>query len=193
MKNSANILICGVGGQGVLLFSDVLSDAALAAGLDVKKSEIHGMAQRGGSVTSHVRYAPKVYSPLIEEGFADFLVSFEQLEALRYLHYLSPKGKVLVDPLRVKPMPVLMGTAEYPGDMIERVRAGASRTYVVEAFKTAKELGETRAQNIVMLGALSRLLVIPETVFEDVIRRSVKPKFVDLNLKAFQTGRKLLK
>ena len=193
MKNSANILICGVGGQGVLLFSDVLSASALAAGLDVKKSEVHGMAQRGGSVTSHVRFAPKVYSPLIEEGTADFLVAFEQLEALRYLYYLSPKGRVLIDPLKVKPMPVLMGTAEYPTDVIDRVRAGAARVYVVEAHKTAKELGETRAQNIVMLGALSRLLSIPENVFQDVIRQSVKAKLVDLNLKAFQTGRKLLK
>ena len=114
MKNSANILICGVGGQGVLLFSDVLSASALAAGLDVKKSEVHGMAQRGGSVTSHVRYAPKVYSPLIEEGTADFLVAFEQLEALRYLHFLSPKGRVLMDTLQVKPMPVLLGTAGVP-------------------------------------------------------------------------------
>jgi indolepyruvate ferredoxin oxidoreductase beta subunit len=192
MKNSANILICGVGGQGVLLFSDVLSGAALAAGLDVKKSEVHGMAQRGGSVTSHVRYAPKVYSPLIEEGTADFLVAFEQLEALRYLHFLSPKGRVLMDTLKVKPMPVLLGAAEYPKDVIERVKAGAKKVNVVEAFKKAKELGETRAQNVVMLGALSRLLGIPEATFQDVIRQNVKAKFVDLNLKAFEAGRKLL-
>ena len=193
MKNSANILICGVGGQGVLLFSDVLSGAALAAGLDVKKSEVHGMAQRGGSVTSHVRYAPKVYSPLIEEGTADFLVAFEQLEALRYLHFLAPRGRVLMDTLQVKPMPVLLGAAEYPKDVVERVRAGAKKVHVVEAYKKAKELGETRAQNVVMLGALSHLLSIPEATFQDVIRQSVKAKFVDLNLQAFQAGRKLLK
>ena len=193
MKNSANVLICGVGGQGVLLFSDVLSAAALQSGMDVKKSEVHGMAQRGGSVTSHVRFAPRVYSPLIEEGTADFLVAFEELEALRYLHFLSPKGRVLTDTLQVKPMPVLIGAAQYPGDVIDRVKAGAWKVYVVEAFKKAKELGETRAQNIVMLGALSRLLSIPESVFEDVIRQSVKAKLVDLNLRAFQAGRKLLK
>jgi indolepyruvate ferredoxin oxidoreductase beta subunit len=193
MKDSANVLICGVGGQGVLLFSDVLSAAALQSGLDVKKSEVHGMAQRGGSVTSHVRFSPRVYSPLIEEGTADFLVAFEELEALRYLHFLSPKGRVLTDTLQVKPMPVLIGAAQYPGDVIDRVKAGGRKVYVVEAFKKAKELGETRAQNIVMLGALSRLLSIPESVFEDVIRQSVKARFVDLNLRAFQAGRKLLK
>jgi indolepyruvate ferredoxin oxidoreductase beta subunit len=193
MKNSADILICGVGGQGVLLFSDVLSGAALEAGFDVKKSEVHGMAQRGGSVTSHVRFGPRVYSPLIEEGSADFLVAFEQLEALRYLHFLSPNGKVLIDTLKVKPMPVLLGTTEYPADVVERVKAGARKVYVIEAFKKAKELGQSRAQNIVMLGALSRLLKIPEAVFEETIRRSVKAKFVELNLKAFQEGRRLLR
>jgi indolepyruvate ferredoxin oxidoreductase beta subunit len=190
--NSANILVCGTGGQGVLLFSDVLSNAALLAGFDVKKSEVHGMAQRGGSVTSHVRFGKKVYSPLIEEGTADFIVAFEQLEALRYLHFLSPSGRVLVDTLQVKPMPVLLGAAEYPTDVIDRVRAGARKTQVVEAFKKARELGQPRAQNIVMLGALSRLLDIPEPAFEQAIRENVKAKFVDLNLKAFAEGKKLV-
>jgi indolepyruvate ferredoxin oxidoreductase beta subunit len=187
----SNILICGTGGQGVLLFSDVLSAAALASGLDVKKSEVHGMAQRGGSVTSHVRFAARVYSPLIEEGTADYVVAFEQLEALRYLHYLSAQGTVLMDTLKVNPMPVLVGTARYPTDVVERVRAGAGHVQVVEALKKAKELGLPRAQNVVMLGALARLLPIPEAAFTDALRASVKPRFLDLNLKAFQEGTKL--
>jgi indolepyruvate ferredoxin oxidoreductase beta subunit len=192
MRESANILICGVGGQGVLLFSDVLSAAALNAGYDVKKSEVHGMAQRGGSVTSHVRFARKVYSPLIEEGTADFLIAFEQLEALRYLHFLAPEGAVLLDSYKFLPMPVLTGDVEYPGNVIERVRAGRKNTFVIEAFKKAKELGQPRAQNIIMLGALSSRLDLPEKVFEDAIRQNVKPKFVELNLKAFQTGKALI-
>jgi indolepyruvate ferredoxin oxidoreductase beta subunit len=243
--SEANVLICGVGGQGVLLFSDVLSQAAMVNGMDVKKSEVHGMAQRGGSVTSHVRFGTKVFSPLIEEGTADFIVAFEQLEALRYLHFLSPTGWVLIDTLQWKPMPVLIGAAEYPSDVIERVKAavsresgiakriqpqiaqipedssagsgnlalsaksaksavqvpspeprtpnpGSRRVYVVEAFNKAKELGQSRAQNIVMLGALSTMLAIPQETFEETIRQSVKPKFVDLNLKAFAEGRKLV-
>jgi indolepyruvate ferredoxin oxidoreductase, beta subunit len=190
--SSANVLICGVGGQGVLLFSDVLSQAAMVSGNDVKKSEVHGMAQRGGSVTSHVRFGPRVFSPLIEEGTADFLVAFEQLEALRYLHYLSPTGRVLIDTLQWKPMPVLIGTTEYPPDVIERVKAGAKHVSVVEAYNKAKELGQSRAQNIVMLGALSTMLAIPQETFEETIRQSVKAKFVDLNLRAFQEGRKLI-
>lgn len=191
MRESANILICGVGGQGVLLFSDVLSSAALAAGFDVKKSEVHGMAQRGGSVTSHVRFSRKVHSPLIEEGTADFLVSFEQLEALRYLHYLAPGGKVLLDTYQFLPMPVLIGAAEYPTDVIDRVKAGAQNVFIVEAFKKAKELGQPRAQNIVMLGALAGQLDLPPEIFQEAIRRNLKPKLVDLNLKAFEEGRKL--
>ncbi|MEO0091351.1 MAG: indolepyruvate oxidoreductase subunit beta [candidate division WOR-3 bacterium] len=194
MKNkTTNILCCGVGGQGVLLFTDILSDVAMQAGLDVKKAEVHGMAQRGGSVNSHLRFGEKVFSPLIEETTADFIVAFEKLEAVRYLHFLSEKGVLLTDTLEIAPMPVLTGTAEYPKDLIERIQARIKKFYIIEAFNKAKELGEVRVQNVVMLGALSRFLKFPQELYRESIARNVKAKFVDLNLKAFDEGRRLLK
>lgn len=185
-----NVLICGVGGQGVLLLSDSLAHAALVSGFDVKKSEVHGMAQRGGSVVSHVRCGTRIFSPLIEEGTAQFLVALEQLESLRYLHYLAPQGVVLVDPLQLYPMPVLLGTADYPTDIVATLQRRAAKVYVVEAFRLAQELGQTRVQNTVMLGALSTLLSITPEAFAEAIRANVKSKFVDLNLKAFEEGRR---
>lgn len=188
-----NIVTCGVGGQGVLLFTDVLADVAMNAGMDTKKSEVHGMAQRGGSVLSQLRFGEKVHSPLIEETTADFLIGFEKLETLRYIHYLSPKGKVLVDSLEIAPMPVLTGAAEYPKDLLERIKARTANVYEIDAFNTAGDLGEARTQNIIMLGALSRFLKFPYEVYESAIKKYVKAKFVDLNLKAFNLGKKLSK
>lgn len=194
MKNKIiNIVTCGVGGQGVLLFTDVLADVVMAAGMDTKKSEVHGMAQRGGSVISQLRFGEKVFSPLIEETTADFIVGFEKLETLRYLHYLSPKGRVLVDSLEIAPMPVLTGAAEYPKDILERIKAKAASVYQIDAFRAARDLGEVRTQNIIMLGALSRFLKFPYEIYEAAIRKNVKAKFIDLNLKAFKLGKKLSK
>ncbi len=194
MKNRIiNIVTCGVGGQGVLLFTDVLSDVVMAAGMDTKKSEVHGMAQRGGSVISQLRFGEQVFSPLIEETTADFIVGFEKLETLRYIHYLSPKGKVLVDSLEIAPMPVLTGTMEYPKDVLERIKAKTVNVCQVNAFQAARELGEVRTQNIIMLGALSRFLKFPYEIYETAIRKNVQAKFVDLNLKAFRLGRKMSK
>lgn len=194
MKNMIiNILTCGVGGQGVLLFTDILADVVMRAGLDVKKSEVHGMAQRGGSVVSQLRFGEHVFSPLIEETTADFIIGFEKLETLRYIHYLSEKGKVLVDSLEISPMPVLTGAAEYPKDIMERIKARAKNVYEINAFNKAKELGETRIQNVVMLGAASRFLKFPLELYQLAIEKNVKAKFVELNLKAFEQGRKMVK
>jgi len=187
-NKTKNIFICGVGGQGVLLFSDILSEIAMNEGLDVKKSEVHGMAQRGGSVTSHVRFGQKVYSPLIEQGTADFIIAFEKIEALRYLHFLSPKGALLADSLIIEPLPVIIGLAEMPQDIDERIKNRVKKYYAIEAFKKAKELGNSRVQNMIMLGALSNFLDFTPDTFHGAIRKNVKEKFIDINIKAFETG-----
>jgi indolepyruvate ferredoxin oxidoreductase beta subunit len=185
-----NILVCGVGGQGVLLFSDIISDLALRNGLDIKKSEVHGLAQRGGSVTSHIRFGPNVYSPLIEEGTADAVVAFERLEALRYVHFLSPSGRLFYDSHRIDPLPVSIGAAErVPDDQIEtRLAARAPHRQMVPAFKTALELGNVRVQNTVMLGAVSSCLGFPDESIRQSLTELVKPAARDLNLKAFAAG-----
>jgi indolepyruvate ferredoxin oxidoreductase beta subunit len=188
-----NIVTCGVGGQGVLLFTDILADVAMSAGMDVKKSEVHGMAQRGGSVVSQLRFGEHIYSPLIEETTADFIIGFEKLEALRYIHFLSPKGKILVDNLEIAPMPVLTGVMEYPNDVMEKIKARSQNVYVIDAFNRALELGESRAQNIIMLGALSKFLKFPYDIYKAAIERNIKPKYVELNLKAFAIGKKIAK
>jgi indolepyruvate ferredoxin oxidoreductase beta subunit len=188
-----NVLISGVGGQGVLLFSDILAQLALASGLDVKKSEVHGMAQRGGSVTSHVRYAPAVRSPLIEERCADLLVAFEALEALRYLHWLAPTGRLVYDPHRIDPLPVSIGLVERPADeyLAERIRERTGQYVAVPAFDRARELGNPRVQNVVMLGAVARYLEFHPDTYKAAIRTSVRAEAVDLNLAAFEAGRTL--
>ena len=188
-----NILVSGVGGQGVILFSNIISEIALSAGLDIKKSEVHGMAQRGGSVTTHIRYAPKVYSPLIEEGTADVIVAFEMMEALRYIHFLGPNGRLIYDTHRIDPLPVSTGVVERPADerLNERLAARAPNRQTVPGFATALKLGNARVQNVVMLGAISCSLEFPEEAYHKAITRLVKPKVVELNLKAFAEGRAL--
>jgi indolepyruvate ferredoxin oxidoreductase beta subunit len=188
-----NILVCGVGGQGVLLFSDIISNLALGAGLDVKKSEVHGMAQRGGSVMSHIRYAPKIFSPLIEEGTADLIVAFEMLEALRHVHFLGPNGRLIFDTHRIDPMPVSIGAVERPTDerLGERLAARAPVRQAVPAFATALRLGSSRVQNTVMLGAVSCFLEFPAETFRQAIAGLVRTQAVELNLRAFAAGREL--
>lgn len=188
-----NILVCGVGGQGVILFSNVLSGIALDAGMEVKKSEVHGMAQRGGSVTSHVRFGPRVHSPLIEEGKADLVVAFEQLEALRYVHFLAPSGILVFDPHRIEPLPVQIGSVEPLSDeeIDRRLQSRGVKLVRVPAFKTATEMGTPRAQNVVMLGAVSSFLPFPEDSYCSAIKTQVKPAFVEINLRAFAAGRQL--
>lgn len=183
----SNIIICGVGGQGILLASDILCSAAFLEGFDVKKSEIHGMAQRGGSVITHIRFGPKVYSPLIEEGKADFILSFEKLEALRYSYFLKKDGIVIVNDLALPPMSVLTGAKKYPENIIDTIKENGD-VYLIPAQTIAQELGNVRVVNIVLLGSLARFLDFKKQVWFDAIKENVKPQYVDLNIKAFEIG-----
>ncbi len=184
-----NILIAGVGGQGVLLVSEILSEACLRSGYDVKKSEVHGMAQRGGSVTSHVRFGKQVHSPLIEKGQADVLVSFEELEALRWIAFLKPGGTVVVNAQRIAPMTVSSGVATYPEDVLEQLRKRTSRTVAVDGIGIAQKVGNPRVVNVALLGALSNHLNIEASIWRETISLRVPPKTVEVNLKAFEAGR----
>ena len=181
-----NVFICGVGGQGILLASEILSETALAEGLDVKKSEVHGMAQRGGSVVSHVRFGEKVHSPVIAPGEADLLVSFEKMEAVRWIHSLAPEGKVIVNDQEIVPS----GLETYPKDVDDELRERAPDALMLDALALAREAGHPRAVNVVMLGAFSRFLDFTVEEWQEPIRKRVPPKTVDINIKAFELGRK---
>jgi indolepyruvate ferredoxin oxidoreductase, beta subunit len=186
-----NVLIVGVGGQGIILASDVLGRVAAAHGYDVKKNEIHGMAQRGGSVSSHVRFGKTVYSPIIREGEADVLLSFEQIETLRYFPFLSEKGKVIVNDQKILPPAVFTGKQEYPSDVLTRIKEKVSDAVVVNGDEVAKKIGNPRVVNVIFLGVLSKYLDIPVEVWEKILKESLKPKLVDINIKAFHEGRAL--
>ena len=183
---TTNVFIAGVGGQGILLASEILSDMALAKGLDVKKSEVHGMAQRGGSVVSHVRFGEKVYSPVIAEREADVLVSFEKMEALRWVHYVSADGTVVVNDQEIVPS----GMERYPDGIDEELASRAPGAHMLDALTLASEAGHARAVNTVMLGAFSNYLDFTEDEWRSAIEKRVPPKTVDINLKAFELGRK---
>jgi indolepyruvate ferredoxin oxidoreductase beta subunit len=185
-----SILLVGVGGQGTILASKLLSLGLLEAGYDVKMSEIHGMSQRGGSVSSQVRYGEKVYSPVIENGSADILVSFEQMEALRWLPYLDVNGKVIVNDYRINPMPVISGSAEYP-DNICGVLSKLAPVTVVDAGREAIKLGNAKVMNIILLGTAIRLMDLEKIGWEIIIRKNVKPAFADINIKALKRGGEL--
>jgi indolepyruvate ferredoxin oxidoreductase beta subunit len=189
MEATGNILFSGVGGQGILLASEVTVYGLLAAGYDAKKSEVHGMAQRGGSVTAQLRYGKKVYSPLIEPGGADIQVAFEMMEAVRYLPYLHKGSKVVVNTQKILPPSVATGQAEYPEDVLNHLRERDIVVVAVDAFDIAREVGEVRTANVVMVGALSAFLPVDEANFEEIIRKRVPQKFIDVNLKAFAAGR----
>lgn len=189
MSKTLNILIVGVGGQGVLLASEVLSATAMKHGLDVKKSEVHGMSQRGGVVSSHIRIADKVYSPLIQEGTADFLMAFEISEGLRALDWLKREGVVISSMTRMVPPITTIGNYEYPKDPAERIRAKIKNAKILDADRIATELGNVRLVNTILLGVLSTSMDIPEETWLKVIEKRVPKKFIDLNLKAFKTGR----
>jgi indolepyruvate ferredoxin oxidoreductase, beta subunit len=184
-----NMLISGVGGQGVVLASYVLSQVAMAEGYEVKQSEVHGMSQRGGSVTSHLRFGDEVNSPLVAPGTVDILLSFEPLEAMRYVHWLKPSGLLVYNTVRVNPSPVAAGLAEYPVDIDERIKAAWPGVRAVDAATLATQAGTVKAVNVVMLGAVSQSLPFADETWEQVIRRVVPPKTVDTNLKAFALGR----
>jgi indolepyruvate ferredoxin oxidoreductase beta subunit len=190
-RGVTNIVFCGVGGQGVLLASEVTAQVALEVGLDVKKSEVHGMAQRGGSVFSHVRFGEKVYSPVIPLGEAHILVAFEELEALRYAPYVSLDGRVLVNTLKVNPMTVLAGDALYPANPVAMMKEHFPHVVAVDALALALKAGSPRAVNSVMLGLLSRHLPFDSRVWISVLENRVPAKAREINVKAFGLGREL--
>lgn len=182
-----NIMIVGVGGQGTLLTSRILGRMATRAGFDVKLSEVHGMAQRGGSVVTFVRYGESVAEPIVEEGQADVLIAFERLEALRYLHFLKKDGVVIVNDWRIDPITVVTGAAEYPEGILDTLKA-ARRTIVVDATREAKKMGAPKAFNVIVLGAAARHMHFAKEDWLEVIRETVPPRTVETNLKAFEAG-----
>ncbi len=179
----------GVGGQGVILASEILSDVMMRAGYDVKKSEVHGMAQRGGSVSTHVRFGTKVYSPLIKKGDADILFSFEILESVRYLDFLKKDALIIVNNQKILPPSVTLGADTYPDNIPEILRARFAKVDMIDALETAKRAGNARALNVAFLGALSRYIEVDESIWKDVISSMLPPKLVEVNIKAFSLGR----
>ena len=191
MKETKNILLVGVGGQGTILASKILSSGLMSAGYDVKMSEIHGMSQRGGSVSTQVRFGDKVYSPIIGKGSADVIVAFEEMEALRWLPYLKKGGKLVINDFQINPVPVNLGNAEYPQGIIDELRAKCD-VLAFKAADVATELGNPKAMNIVLLGALVQALdELHDINWDEQIEANVKPKFIELNKKAFQAGLEL--
>ncbi len=187
---TTNVILVGVGGQGTLLASTVLTKGLIEAGYDVKMSEIHGMAQRGGSVSTQVRFGDEIYSSVIGQGQADVLVSFEAMEALRYLEMLKPGGSVITNDREIPSAPITAGLAKYPEGILEEVKLHAN-TVVIEASKHARDLGNEKVMNIILFGALSKVLDLGEIDWEKVIANTVKPQFVDINLQAFRIGQDL--
>ncbi len=192
MTDSGNIIMCGVGGQGILLASEITSLALLKAGFDVKKSEVHGMAQRGGSVIAHLRFGRKVYSPLIDPGTADIMVAFEMLESLRYIHYLHRHSRVIVSTQKIFPPSVTTGMETYPDDIMDKLNANKFKVYPLDAFGAARETGETRTVNMVIVGALSSVLPVKEHIFIKTINERLPERFRRVNIMAFSRGRKLI-
>lgn len=188
MSNVKSVMIVGVGGQGTLLASRVLGSAMLSQGVDVKVSEVHGMSQRGGSVVTYVRYGDKVYSPIIAQGEADVLLAFEALEAARYLPWLKPDGTMIVNTQQMDPMPVVTGVANYPEDILGKVREKDVKMVALDALGMAEEAGSVKAVNVVLIGAMAKKLDLPKQVWIDTIKETVPPKFIDMNLKAFELG-----
>lgn len=188
MKGTKSILLVGVGGQGTILASKILTNVAIKQGYDVKMTEIHGMAQRGGSVVTQVRMGEKVHSPLIEPGQADYIVAFEQLEALRWIHFLNDAGTVIVNTQRINPMTVIIGSAEYPSDALEQVKAAAPKTISLDALEIAKKLGNIRVVNVVLLGAMAKQMDIAKEDWLSALEATVPARFLDLNRQAFQAG-----
>ena len=184
-----NVMIVGVGGQGSLLASKLLGRLLLSKGYDIKVSEVHGMSQRGGSVVTYVRYGDKVYSPVIDKGEADFIVSFELLEAARWTEFLKPGGKIIVNTQQINPMPVIIGAAQYPENLLEKMNAAGLDVDALDALSLAEAAGSSKAVNIVLMGHLSRYFDFTEEEWLEALEQSVAPKFLEMNKKAFSMGR----
>lgn len=187
MSAVQSVLFVGVGGQGTILASKILTLGLVEKGYDVKMSEVHGMSQRSGSVSTQVRFGEKVYSPIIGEGSADVIVSFEEMEAARYVQYLKPGGKIVINDCRIPSMPILSGASEYPQGIVDELKKNAS-VLVVDATGIATALGNPKSANIVLFGALVKALDLKGIDWKGVIAQTVKPAFVEVNLKAFEAG-----
>ena len=191
MNSVTSIVMIGVGGQGILLATQIAARAALIMGYDVKTNEVHGMAQRGGSVIAQVRYGEKVYSPLVSLGTAQVLASLERIEALRIASYLAPDGLAVVSNQAIIPVTVSSGKAIYPGDAEERLRATFRRLAYIDAVGVAERICDARVANVVLLGAMSAALDLPAACWEKAIAECVKPKFLEINMRAFEEGKRL--
>ena len=183
-----SIMLVGVGGQGTLLASRILGNTLLSQGFDVKVSEVHGMSQRGGSVVTYIKYGEKVYSPVIEKGEADVIVSFEQLEAARWLPFLRKGGKIITNTQQLEPMPVITGAMEYPADIIEKIKAKDVEIVALDALSKAEEAGSSRAVNVVLMGVLSTMMDFPEDAWKNALEECVPAKALEINKKAFALG-----
>ncbi len=186
--HTMNMMIVGVGGQGTLLTGKVIGDVAIKSGYDVKVSEVHGMSQRGGSVVTYVKMGEKIASPLVEKGEADIILAFEQLEAMRWAEYLKKDGHMIVNEQKIDPMPVITGQAAYPADSIPKVRKIFKHVTAVDALQIAKECGNIKATNTVMLGVMAKTMDIPKEIWLEAIREAVPERFLDVNVKAFHAG-----
>ncbi|MCR5539803.1 MAG: indolepyruvate oxidoreductase subunit beta [Ruminococcus sp.] len=184
-----SVMIVGVGGQGSLLASRILGNVLLSQGFDVKVSEVHGMSQRGGSVVTYVKYGDKVYSPVVEKGEADIIISFEQLEAARYVQYLKKGGHIVTSTQQIDPMPVINGTAVYPDDIIGKLKKQGISVIDVDALTLAEEAGTAKASNVVLMGVVSMKMDFSEDVWQAALENCVPAKFLELNKKAFALGR----
>ena len=184
-----SVMIVGVGGQGSLLASRLLGNVLLAQGYDVKVSEVHGMRQRGGSVVTYVKYGDKVYSPVIEKGEADAVISFELLEAARCLPYLKKGGHLITSTQQIDPMPVITGAAEYPTDIVEKIKAKGADIIAVDALSLAEQAGTAKASNVVLMGVLASRMDYPEELWQKALEQCVPPKFLELNKRAFELGK----
>jgi len=189
MSTTKNILLVGVGGQGTITASKILSNGLVAHGYDVKMAEIHGMSQRGGSVVSQVRYGEEVHSPVIDKGDADIIVAFEMMEALRWLGHLKPTGKMVINNYQLPSVRINSGIDSYPQNILERIREKANTT-VIDASDIAKSLGNRRTMNVVLLGALIKSMALEDLNWEEIIRENVKEAFVDINIQALSAGMK---
>ena len=184
-----NVMIVGVGGQGSLLASKLLGHLLMQQGYDVKVSEVHGMSQRGGSVVTYVRYGDRVASPVIDQGEADFIVSFELLEAARWVSFLRPGGQIVTSTQQIDPMPVVIGKAEYPENLVEKMRAAGAKVDALDCLALAKQAGSSKAVNIVLMGRLSHYFDLPQEAWQKAMEAIVPAKFLEMNKKAFELGK----
>ena len=188
MSKVTSVMIVGVGGQGTLLASRLLGGAMMEQGYDVKVSEVHGMSQRGGSVVTYVRYGDRVDSPVIDLGGADVTLAFEKMEAARYLPYLKKGGKVIVNVQQIDPMPVVTGAQAYPADVLDAVQAAGAEVLALDALGLAAQAGSAKAVNVVLIGAMARRLGVEKEIWLKTVRETVPPKFLEMNLRAFELG-----